>query len=734
MKEAQEKQHAELAKSKEKQLELERLLRSADKADTERGVVRETMGEVLAKKPKLLEALVKPTFRLPPHHQEKKKKLMSNGSTITAPPTYIPAIKLLKAEEGKSWEDFWTKMEKPSYGVLFQHKKTALLHFKQPEGDGEPMLRKWPMEAFKQHLATAEQATVDGEALWPLLLSRRVNEYTASMVEGKYVHLEQVTDEGIEPEGETSVENALSLTVYSMLTWLFNLDFLKSRKIKFRVNPGPLDRKNKPKYRVQRKIDQAMQLIRTVGEEDEKMTRTILFIINETKVDWKFPCTLDECEPPEDEEKRRNLVDFYLHTKTGHKVTRRNALVQIRMYLAYYHRRFGILTTLNTWTFVRLDPDGVMWVSDMYPADQLVDGEEWSVTEMLLRFIVAGLGPSTANDRPFDTMDMRPDFVKEFLLDRSITDLDATFDPFRTANDGEGDDDDDDDEDDDDEEEEEDEVEGDEEPAGSSSSAAGQRRTSGRPSTSPFASASRGKPSATTPQNTIGLCCWADLEDARRNVLGSSGGLTWQESLSMLGELEGDAQPIGSGRTGHVYRKVLGGKDVAIKIVMFGVDRDKDEPMESELLVELDREEQAYGALSDLQGNVIPRFFGQCRLQLGQCLVTEFVGLTAFAALESITRGQMKSALEGLAAIHARNVLHGDVENLNNVLWDNDKQKAVWIDFGCSCVRSTESMEQWTLFTKDETQTCEAKLEKKLAQPSRSKKRNQRDASIPGGC
>ena len=218
-------------------------------------------------------------------------------------------------------------------------------------------------------------------------------------------------------------------------------------------------------------------------------------------------------------------------------------------------------------------------------------------------------------------------------------------------------------------------------------------------------------------------------------MLGSTGGLTWQESMSGLGGLKGDAQPIGGGRTGCVYRKTLGGKDVAIKIVMFGIARDSDEPMEGELMIELDREEQAYGALSDLQGDVIPRFFGQCRLQLGQCLVTEFLDLKSFAEQGFLTRSQISSALDGLAAIHAKNVLHGDVKNLKNVMWDEDKQKAVWIDFGGSCVRTTESAEEWTELTKKETEACVATLnEKKKKSPksSRNKKRNQHDASIPG--
>ena len=420
MKEAQEKAHAELAESMKKVKEQEEEIQNAERKDAASRVVRETIGEVLAKRPKLVETLAKPTFKMP-QHGEKKSKFSSHGSTVTAPPNYIPAIKLLPAAPGKSWNDFWTK---DKYD-LFQHKKTGLLHFKQPEGDGEPMLRKWPMDVFKKHLASAEQATIDGGKLWPELLVRRVNELTGQMLsEGKYDHLE---DGGVDLIGEPDVEHALSITIYFLLTWVFKLDFLKNRNVALNVNPGPLDNNNKPEYRAQRKIDQAIQMVRTVHEHK----RTMLFIVCETKVDWKFPSTLDECQPAEDANKRHNLVEFYMNSETGHTlhVARRNALVQIRMYLAYYHRKFGILTTLNTWTFVRLDSEGVMWVSDTYHADQVVDEEEWSATEVLLRFIVAGLGESTAGKRPFDTMETRPDSVKEYFLDRGVTDKDASFDP-----------------------------------------------------------------------------------------------------------------------------------------------------------------------------------------------------------------------------------------------------------------------------------------------------------------
>jgi RIO-like serine/threonine protein kinase len=439
---------------------------------------------------------------------------------------------------------------------------------------------------------------------------------------------------------------------------------------------------NLPYWRKKRRIDGALELL--LWDEDSTKRRTVVSIIQESKLDFKFPCTKSCCENG-DEQYRFNLTKFYTGSQTGKKkqVALHNVLVQIRMYLGLYHRRFGLICTINTWTFVMLDSEGKLHVSRTFSADCTPALNQWALLEVILRFIVAGIGNYSSGSRPNDVLAERPVFLRRFFKQTDQSDKDDAWGPWK--------------------------------PSDSSGAASS--------FTSAAAAASSSTPHGHRKQ-CMGPMCWADVEDDRRNKEVS--GLTWEEQLSVLGTLEGDAQLIGSGRSGGVYRKTFSGVDMVIKLMMFGQRRGKDDPSEASITKELEAEAETYARLTALQGDVVPRFFGLRFLQLGLGLITEFSGIP-YSQLQIINSKQMELALHALSKLHNHGILHGDASNLGNVLWNDKLGKAVWIDFGFA-VREDHAKVSWSMLTAREVASVKESLRKRLriSPPNASKRRTRK--------
>jgi len=93
---------------------------------------------------------------------------------------------------------------------------------------------------------------------------------------------------------------------------------------------------------------------------------------------------------------------------------------------------------------------------------------------------------------------------------------------------------------------------------------------------------------------------------------------------------------------------------------------------------------QAYNALHELQGSVIPVLHSFGRMHHTGCpaIVTYWAGSTVTDA-DSLSNDLLAAAEQGLQAMHSRRVSHGDVR-LSNMLLDKDK--LVFCDFGQSAI------------------------------------------------
>ena len=93
---------------------------------------------------------------------------------------------------------------------------------------------------------------------------------------------------------------------------------------------------------------------------------------------------------------------------------------------------------------------------------------------------------------------------------------------------------------------------------------------------------------------------------------------------------------------------------------------------------------QAYNALQELQGSVIPVLHSFGRMHHTGCpaIVTHWAGSTVTGA-DSLSNDLLAAAEQGLQAMHSRRVSHGDVR-LSNMLLDKDR--LVFCDFGQSAI------------------------------------------------
>ena len=137
---------------------------------------------------------------------------------------------------------------------------------------------------------------------------------------------------------------------------------------------------------------------------------------------------------------------------------------------------------------------------------------------------------------------------------------------------------------------------------------------------------------------------------------------------------------LGNGRSGVVFAVKLCGEVGALKMV----ELYKNEYLLKEILNEI----KIYlGPLMDIQGIYTPKL-----LKFGILYEVFVFALTSlsgksFAELDDITEREKQLAIEGLQAIHARGVMHGDVR-IENIMVDRSKSirksRVRWIDFAWS--------------------------------------------------
>jgi tRNA A-37 threonylcarbamoyl transferase component Bud32 len=180
-------------------------------------------------------------------------------------------------------------------------------------------------------------------------------------------------------------------------------------------------------------------------------------------------------------------------------------------------------------------------------------------------------------------------------------------------------------------------------------------------------------------------------------------GLLREVVWSELWNSKGEAEMIGYGRTGNVWRQNIQGYDAAFKLVMTHVKReDKENPYI--IANELCNEAEIYQQLSKLQGVTIPRllWYGDVCAGLGMVLITEFAGTPL---PEHPTPAQCEAAIRALKSLHRNGILHGDVAKRNFVCQDN----VVYIlDFGFSKVRQRGI--EWLQKVKEEIVTLRKEL------------------------
>jgi hypothetical protein len=137
---------------------------------------------------------------------------------------------------------------------------------------------------------------------------------------------------------------------------------------------------------------------------------------------------------------------------------------------------------------------------------------------------------------------------------------------------------------------------------------------------------------------------------------------------------------LGSGRSGVVFAAELYGKVGALKMV----DLYKNEYLLQEILNEI----KIYlGPLMDIQCIYIPELLEFGILQEAFVFILTSLSGKSFARLDDVTEREKTLAIEGLQAIHARGVLHGDVK-LENIMVNRSesisKSRVQWIDFAWS--------------------------------------------------
>jgi hypothetical protein len=174
--------------------------------------------------------------------------------------------------------------------------------------------------------------------------------------------------------------------------------------------------------------------------------------------------------------------------------------------------------------------------------------------------------------------------------------------------------------------------------------------------------------------------------------------------------LDGDAELIGEGRMGPVYRQTLQGHDCAVKLAIYSceVEIDHQRMYPTFLRDEMFHEKNVYGQLRDLQGKTIPRllWYGDLVERMADALVTEYSG-EAFPHNPSAAQAQ--AAIAALHSLHDHGVSHGDVA-LKNFVCKRDSDQVMVLDFGFSDFREEFEESRWQKKVATEKQALREQL------------------------
>ncbi|PKK55453.1 hypothetical protein RhiirC2_419798 [Rhizophagus irregularis] len=137
---------------------------------------------------------------------------------------------------------------------------------------------------------------------------------------------------------------------------------------------------------------------------------------------------------------------------------------------------------------------------------------------------------------------------------------------------------------------------------------------------------------------------------------------------------------LGNGRSGVIFTAKFHEKIGALKMT----DLYKNEYLLQEILNEL----KIYlGPLKKIQGIYVPKLLKFGVLHEAFVFILTSLAGESFANVSNVTEEEKQLAINGLLAIHARGVKHGDVR-LDNIMLERNKltgcSRVWWVDFGFS--------------------------------------------------
>jgi len=400
--------------------------------------------------------------------------------------------------------------------------------------------------------------------------------------------------------------------------------------------------------------------------------------IIEIKLDRKFPRGTLQTHS---DRTKRNLKEANLADCMDVIVANYNPVRQVCTYMLMYLVRFGVLTTFNRTVFAMLDENGTeiflsrgFHVNDEHPFSGLgasSPASKWTMWEVWIRFILATLKAPRLVGIPVAVKRHFSEIINKKVDKPDDKDQGGagSANPAGLGGNGQG--------------------------GGGSGQGGGggngRRRRSSR--------GSKGSSSGAPAMDS--LCrgqeftpTWADLWDHRRFAIPR---IAPPEVEMSLEQLEGDARLIAKGRTGHIYRKLVHGRDAVFKVLKLLEVREEldgeEHVLPTKIRAELEHERDAYARLRALQGRAVAKFIWHGELTPGliDALVTEYAGERLPA---EVPPALVSSMLESLDAIHAAGVLHGDIAKRNCVV--NDQGKVLFVDLAFAQFREDfESEQDW---------------------------------------
>ena len=559
--------------------------------------------------------------------------------------------------------------------------------------------KEWPRAEFIKHLKTAEErhVLVDGQRvpLLSVILDAKPDSYTASKLVGTYL---AKLLQNMNILHENTVENLLLRGLWDPLEMVMGSQEQVAQHIEMKIMPGQsvlvlTDPQFAGLYRVDDTIDVRIvnngatelkqgclgdiQSLTGTATGDAPATGNIGCVTVEVKLDVTCPI-----QAQTNDEKNNLLsgsLDRYARSGLPNVLTH-NPLAQIATYLLLQRMVFGVVTTLNQTSFVKMDLSTDKWAvltSEKFDATtENPLGNGWSLFEIWIRFILMSIGQSRVNKVP--------DLVKEHFQ-KIWNDVQAKKEKKAS---------------------EEEEKKANQNKKDSKTSSSTGKSAGGATLADGNGGGGAGAEEAATQSFSLS---YADLFDHRRFALAHEG--VPPEVEFSPAPLEGDAELIAEGRVGRVFRKTIRNVDAVVKVLVLTLKRDELDGMKdvvpTKIVDELAREEEAYTLLDDLQGSVVPRFLGRGQVLGGavHMFATEYAGEPLPDEISLSMANKMRAAL---STLHDRGMAHGDVA-LRNFLRRGDE--VVILDFGlCTFQEEVIGVGKWEAMVEKEKSELEALL------------------------